>query len=67
MMYYLAKVKFETVDEVTDRIRKTNEQYIVDAISVSDAESKLKERFKDSIADFSVVSVNETKIMGIIK
>lgn len=66
-MYYIAKVKFETVDDATGRIRKTNEQYIVDAEDISSAETKMKEKFKDSIADFSVVSVQESKIMGIVK
>jgi len=66
-MYYIAKVKFETVDDSTGRIRKTHEQYLVEATDISDAESKMKERFKDSIADFSVVSVQESKIMGVIK
>jgi hypothetical protein len=43
------------------------EQYLVEAIDISDAENKLKERFKDSIAEFSVVSVQESKVMGVIK
>lgn len=67
MMYYFAKVKFETVDDNTGRIRKLNEQYLVEAQSISDAESMLNEKFKDSIADFSVVSVQESKIIGVIK
>jgi hypothetical protein len=66
-MYYIAKVKFETVDDNTGRIRKLNEQYLVEAQSISDAEGMLNEKFKDSIADFSVVSVQESKIIGIIK
>jgi len=67
MMYYIAKVKFETVDDNTGRIRKLNEQYLVEAQSISDAEAMLNEKFKDSIADFSVVSIQESKIIGIIK
>jgi hypothetical protein len=66
-MYYIAKVKFETVDDNTGRIRKLNEQYLVEAQSISDAEAMLNEKFKDSIADFSVVSIQESKIIGIIK
>ena len=66
-MYYIAKVKFETIDERTGRPRKMYEQYLVEAIDISDAENRLKERFKDSIADFSVVSIQESKIMGVIK
>lgn len=65
-MYYIAKVKFETIDDKTGRPRKIYEQYVVDAMSITEAEEKLKAKFKDSIAEFAVVSVQESKIMGII-
>lgn len=65
-MYYIANVKFETVDDRTGRIKTIKEQYLVDALDISDAEQKLKEKFKESIADFAVSSVTESKIMGII-
>jgi hypothetical protein len=39
----------------------------VEANSVSEAEEKLKVKFKDSIADSAVVSVQESKFMGVIK
>jgi hypothetical protein len=66
-MYYIAKVKFETIDDQTGRPKKIYEQYLVDSGSISEAEELLKERFKDSIAEFSVVSVVESKIMGVVK
>jgi len=66
MNYYQAQVKFET-EQDNGRIQKIKENYIVEANSVSDAEDKLKEKFKDSMADFSVVSVKEANIMGIVK
>lgn len=66
-MYYIAKIKFETFDEKTGRVRKTYEQYLVEANSVSEAEEKMKNKFKDSIADSAVVSVQESKFMGVIK
>jgi len=46
-MYYIANVKFETVDERSGRLKTIKEQYLVDAIDISDAEQKLKEKFKD--------------------
>lgn len=66
-MYYTAKIKFESFDENTNRTRKIHEQYLVEAYTVSEAEEKLKNRFKDSIADVSVVSVQESKILGVIE
>ena len=66
-MYYISKVKFETVDDQTGRPKKIYEQYLVDAGSITEAEELLKERFRDSIAEFSVVSIQESKIMGVVK
>jgi predicted transcriptional regulator len=65
-MYYIAKVKFETVDDTTGRIKKIYEQYIVDAETISEAEEILNDRFRDSIAECAVASVQESKIMGIV-
>lgn len=65
-MYYIAKAKFETIDERNGRTKTLTEQYLVDALDISDAENKLKDKFKDSIADFTVASVQESKIMGIV-
>jgi hypothetical protein len=65
--YYVAKVAFETIDDRTGRTKKSYEQYLVEADSISDVEDKIKEKFKDALSDFSVVSVQESKIMGIIK
>ena len=45
-MYYIAKVKFETIDDRTGRARKMYEQYLVEAMDISDAENKLKAKFK---------------------
>ena len=67
MYYYLVKTKVEIPDENTDRVKKIVEQYVVSASSVSEAEEKLKSRFKDSIADVSVISIQESKIIGIIE
>jgi hypothetical protein len=66
-MYYLAKAKFENVDSATGKIKKFTEHYLVDSESISDAERKMRDKFKDAIADFSVISVQESPIMGIVK
>ena len=67
MRYYNTQVQFETVNDNNGRIQKTKEHYLVEAMSVSDAEDKLNEKFKDSMAEFSVIKVQESNIMGIIK
>ena len=66
MNYYLSQVKFAT-EQDNGRIRNIKENYLVEAESVGDAEEKLKEKFKNTMAEFSVVSVKEANIMGIVK
>ena len=65
-MYYIAKVKFETVDDNTGKIKKVYEQYLVDADSVAEVEEILNLRFQDSITESAVASVQESKILGLV-
>ena len=65
-MYYIAKVKFETVDDNTGKIKKVYEQYLVDAESVAEVEEILNDRFQDYISESAVSSVNESKILGLV-
>lgn len=65
--YYETQVQFETVNDNSGRIQKTKEKYLVEANSCSDAEEKMKNKFRDSMADFSVLEVKKSKIMGIVK
>jgi hypothetical protein len=67
MRYYLGKIQFETIDDNNGRVKKTKEQYLVEAQTISDAEAKLNEMFKDTMAEFTVISVSESPIMGIVK
>ena len=67
MRYYIAKVQFETVNDQNGRIQKTKENYLVEALSVSDVENKMNDKFKDSMSEFSVTKVDESNIMGIVK
>lgn len=66
MRYYSTQVQFETINDENGRIQKTKENYIVEAESITKAEDKLKEKFKDSMSEFSVIKVVESNIMGII-
>ena len=66
-MYYVVKLKYEVLDNKTGRLRKVVEEYLVDACGVTQAEELVINRLKNSIADFSIIGVQESKIMGIIK
>ena len=67
MQYYSTQVQFETINDQNGRIQKTKENYIVEAESISRAEEKLNEKFKDGMSEFSVIKVVESNIIGIIK
>jgi hypothetical protein len=66
-MYYIVKVRYEVMDDKTGRLSKVIEEYLVDASSISQAEEIVINQFKDCIADFSVIEVKESRIMGVIK
>jgi len=65
---------FQAVVEIVDmsdkgKQSKTRENYLVDAVSVTDAEVKVNKLFEDEgmSADFQVKSVKETKILQVIE
>ena len=65
MKYYIAKVKVVMTDD-KGRQKNISEQYCVHAVSVTDAETKVHEEFKNDGLTFEVTSVNETRIIKVI-
>lgn len=63
--YFQAKIVLETENE-DGRIKKIRENYLIKAISVSDAETKLATFFKDVKLDYRVISVSESNIVDVI-
>ncbi len=68
MSYYTAKVKLSTtVDTPKGPKEKTvTEVYLVDALSVTEAEAKVINDFKGSGIEFEVKAATESKIVKII-
>jgi hypothetical protein len=66
MAYYIAKVKVHHEDD-KGRVKKVTEQYLVDAVSVTDAEVKVVEEFDGSSLEFEVTAVIETKLVKVIQ
>ena len=64
-MYYSAKVNIITVDS-KGREKKNVEEYLVNAVSVTDAETKVHEQFKNTTIDFEVKSVSQTRIIEVL-
>lgn len=64
MVNYLAKV--QVIVDNNGKPKKVTEQYLVNAVSVTDAESKVNTEFKNSPLEFEVKSISETKILKVL-
>jgi len=65
MQYYIRKVKLAT-DGPKGSVKWITENYLVNAVSITHAESLVNEDFKDSGLEFEVKSVAESRIIKII-
>lgn len=65
MSYYVAKVKIAT--DTPKGIKWASETYLVDAVSVTHAEQLINEDFQNSVIEFEVKSVSNSKICKIIE
>ena len=69
MSYYVAKVQL-TIEVDTPKgtkTKKTTETYLVEALSVTEAEAKVVKDFQGYNFDFEVKSVNASKIIKILE
>lgn len=65
--YYRAKVAFLSVDENTDKEKRTIFVYLVQAASLDKAREYVKEAVNGSIADSEVVSISETTLLDVFE
>jgi uncharacterized membrane protein len=68
MSYFQVNVSIVDINE-KGKQTKVTEQYLVDAVSVTDAEVKVTKMYEDEggSLDFQVKSVKETKILQVIE
>jgi hypothetical protein len=68
MSYFQVNVSIVDINE-KGKQTKITEQYLVDAVSVTDAEVKITKMYEDEggNVDFQVKSVKETKIIQVIE
>jgi|TARA_Y100000385_G_C12985567_1_gene590444 hypothetical protein len=64
-MFYQGKVKIEFEND-KGKVQKINEVYLVEAVSVTDAEAKLYKEFEGE-SNFEVVGVTKSRIIKVIK
>ena len=68
MSYFQVNVSIVDIND-KGKQTKVTEQYLVDAVSVTDAEVKVTKMYEDEggSVDFQVKSVKETKILQVIE
>lgn len=65
--WYLVKVAFITIDEKTAVEKKSISQILVAGTDFKGAYDNFMEGMKGTMADFDIVSINETAIMDVYK
>lgn len=63
--YYLVKVNFITLDEVSGVEKKSTTQILVQAVDFEGAVANFNEGMKGTMADYEIASVSETMIMDV--
>ena len=65
--WYKAKLQFITIDERTDREKRTNVYYLVQGSSLEDARKNIDEAMGGTMINYVICSVSETKIMDVFE
>jgi|TARA_R110000803_G_scaffold170343_2_gene233351 hypothetical protein len=64
--YFLVKVEFETMTD-TGKTKKIKSQYLVDAVSCTEAEARMTSYLKDTILDYEIVSAVKSPIEDVVE
>ena len=64
--YFNASVKFKRESD-KGKIKVVTERYLVDAMSVTEAEARVVEFLEGCIDEYQISSVSESKIIEVIK
>ncbi len=65
--YFLVKVEFETINESNGKQKKIKTQYLVDAMTCTEAEARVRTYLKDSVMDYEIVSTAKSPIEDVIQ
>jgi len=65
--WYMAKVAFITIDEKTASEKRSVSQILVQAANFRHALERFEEGMKGTMADYEIVSINETPLMDVYK
>lgn len=65
--WYRAKLAFITLDEKTQKEKRSNVNYLVNAGSLNGAVKSVDEVMSQSMVDYDTVAVNETTLMDVFE
>ena len=65
--WYKSKVAFITIDEKTEKEKRSNVYYLVEGTSVHSAENNINTIMQGTMIDYVISGVNETKIMDVFE
>jgi hypothetical protein len=65
--WFKCKLLFITLDEKSGAEKKTAVNMLVQASDTTDADKKLKEGMKGTMADYQIAAVSETKVMDVFR
>ena len=65
--WYKAKLAFITIDEKTDKEKKTSVCYLVNAGNINSAIKNIEEVMSGTMIDYNTLNVNETSIMDVFE
>ena len=65
--FFLVKVDFEVENESTGKMKKIKTQYLVDAMTCTEAEARVTEYLKGTVYDYEIVSATKSPIEEVIR
>ena len=65
--WYKTKLQFITIDEKTEKEKRTNVYYLVQASNINGAVKNVDEAMGGTMIDYAIASINETKIMDVFE
>ena len=66
MNYWTGKVVIKTEDE-RGKVKKTTEQFLIDAESATEAEAKIYKEYEEWGGEFEIQGVNKSRIIKILE
>ena len=67
VIFFLVKVEFETINEQTGKPKKIKTQYLVDAMTCTEAEARTHQYLKGTVLDYEIVSAVKSPIEDVIR